>query len=294
MKLETVGAEVAADALVAILERDGAVILEGLASVAQMERAREELAPWLELPVEASPLGNDRFKGMRTLRTSSLLAKSAACRELAMTPRVLEVLDRVLGPQCATYQLSWTQAIRIAPGEAAQVPHRDTNMYPFARPGPECFVNSIWALTEFTAENGGTVVYPGSHLWSDERVPTAEDEAVSVAMAPGSVVLYYGSAYHGGGANRSSVDRIGIGLAYTLGWLRQEENQYLACPLELARTFPVPLQKLMGYDGHHPFLGWHEGADFEWHAGKGQRKRYSTALRGRGSSAPAEPRRPSS
>jgi ectoine hydroxylase-related dioxygenase (phytanoyl-CoA dioxygenase family) len=282
MRIETVGEEIGADALVAILERDGAVIVRGLASATQMERARAELAPWLELPVDESPLGNDRFKGMRTLRTSGLLAKSPACRELATTARVLEVLDRVLGPQCATYQLSWTQAIRIAPGEVAQVPHRDTNMYPFARPGPECFVNSIWALTAFTAENGGTVVYPGSHLWSDERTPTPDDAAVSVEMEPGSVVLYYGSAYHGGGANRASTDRIGIGLAYTLGWLRQEENQYLACPLELARTFPEPLQKLMGYDGHYPFLGWHEGADLEWHFGKGQRKRYATALRGRG------------
>jgi ectoine hydroxylase-related dioxygenase (phytanoyl-CoA dioxygenase family) len=281
MPIATVGRDVDADALVEALEASGAVIVEGLASAEVLDRIARELAPWLDLPLDRSPLGNDRFKGLRTLRTSSLLAKSSGCRELVGTPRILEVLDRVLAPQCAAYQLSWTQAIRIGPGEVAQVPHRDTNMYPFRRPGPECFVNSIWALSDFTAENGGTVFWPGSHRWEDARVPTAADEVAAVEMARGSVVVYYGSAYHGGGANRTAADRVGIGFAYTLGWLRQEENQYLACPPELARTFPRALQDLMGYAGHYPFLGWHEGADPALHAGAGQRKRYSTALRGR-------------
>jgi len=283
MPLESVPAAAPAERLVEVLERDGAVIVEGLATPAAMGRIGDELAPWLTLPIEKSPLGNDRFKGMKTLRTSSLIAKSPGCRDLATTPRVLEVLDRVLGPQCATYQLSWTQAIRIAPGEIAQVAHRDTNMYPFARPGPECFVNTIWALTEFTKENGGTVLYPGSHLWSDARVPTPDDEVAHVEMAPGSVVIYYGSAYHGGGANvTTDRDRIGIGLAYTLGWLRQEENQYLACPPEIARDLPEALRNLIGYAGHYPFLGWHEGADPALHKGAGQRKKYTTSLKGRG------------
>jgi ectoine hydroxylase-related dioxygenase (phytanoyl-CoA dioxygenase family) len=280
--LATVGSDVSAAALVEILEQQGAVIIEGLATPETMDRVAEELAPWLELPIEESPLGNDRFKGMKTLRTSSLMAKSAACRELVMTPRILEVLDLVLGPQCAAYQLTWTQAIRIAPGEVAQVPHRDTNMYPFARPGPECFVNSIWALTDFTEANGATVVYPASHTWDDARSPAASDEVTCAAMKRGSVVVYYGSAYHGGGANQTDTDRIGVGFAYTLGWLRQEENQYLACPSELARTFSPALQELMGYAGHFPFVGWHEGMDPARFTGASQRKRYTTALRGRG------------
>lgn len=282
MPLETVEASVPADDLVALLERDGAVVIAGLASPAQMDRIGGELAPWLTLPIDRSPLGNDRFKRMNTLRTSSLIARSEGCRELAVSPRILEILDRVLGPQCAAYQLSWTQAIRIGPGEVAQIPHRDTNMYPFARPGPECFVNTIWALGAFTAENGGTVVYPGSHRWEDGRTPTPNDEVTSAAMSPGSALVYYGSVWHGGGANRTAGDRVGIGLAYTLGWLRQEENQYLACPPDVARTFPTELQRLLGYQGHFPFLGWHEGADPALHDGSGQRKRYTTALRGRG------------
>lgn len=279
--LQTVAPDTDPADLVDVLERDGAVIVADLAPPGVMDRIAAELAPWLTLPVEQSPLGNDRFKGHKTLRTSSLIAKSAGCRALAMSPLVLGVLDRVLLPQCAAYQLSWTQAIRIAPGEVAQPLHRDTNMYPFRRPGPECFVNTIWALSDFTRDNGGTVVLPGSHRWDDARTPTAADAAARVEMSRGSVVVYYGSAYHGGGANHSAGDRTGVGLAYTLGWLRQEENQYLACPPDVARTLPPALQDLIGYAGHFPFLGWHEGADPARHRGAGQHKGYQTALRGR-------------
>lgn len=282
MPIQTCEPTTAADDLVQILERDGAVVVAGLTSVAHMARIEAELAPWLDRPVDQSPLGNDRFKGLRTLRTSSLIAKSEGCRVLAMNPLVHEVLEQVLGPQCAAYQLSWTQAIRIGADEVAQAPHRDSNMYPFARPGPECFVNTIWALTEFTERNGGTVVWPGSHHWPDGRTPTPDDEVVSVQMQPGSVVVYYGSIWHGGGANRTSADRIGVGLAYTLGWLRQEENQYLACPPEVAATLSPELRRLIGYTGHAPFLGWYEGADPAWAQSISARARYETALRGRG------------
>jgi ectoine hydroxylase-related dioxygenase (phytanoyl-CoA dioxygenase family) len=282
MPLQTVPSTTPIDTLVQLLERDGAIVVEGLATPAQLDQVHDELSPWLDLPLDQSPLGNDRFKGLRTLRTSSLIAKSPTCRTLATDPLVLQILDRVLGPQCAAYQLSWTQAIRIGPGELAQVPHRDTNMYPFARPGPECFVNTIWAMTPFTADNGGTVVWPGSHRWADGRLPTDADEVTQVEMAPGSVVVYLGSVWHGGGANRTERDRIGVGLAYTLGWLRQEENQYLACPPEVARTLSPQLQRLLGYTGHAPFLGWYEGADPAWARSIAERVSYSTALKGRG------------
>lgn len=282
MPLRTVDAATTADDLVAILDADGAVIIDGLATADDLAAIGAELSPWLDLPIDQSPLGNDKFKGLRTLRTSSLIAKSPGCRRLALTPRVLEVLDRVLGPQCASYQLSWTQAIRIGAGEVAQVPHRDTNMYPFARPGPECFVNTIWALTPFTADNGGTVVWPGSHRWPDVRLPTPDDEVVQAVAAPGAVLMYLGSVWHGGGANRTQGDRVGVGLAYTLGWLRQEENQYLACPPDIARTLDPALQRLLGYTGHFPFLGWYEGADADWERSVSAKKRYETGLRGRG------------
>ncbi len=282
MPLLTVPANTDADTLVDHLNRDGAVIVAGLAAPSALDQVRQELAPWLDLPLDQSPLGNDPFKGQRTLRTSSLIAKSATCRDLAMCRLVLGVLDRILLPQCSAYQLSWTQAIRLGAGEIAQVPHRDTNMYPFARPGPECFVNTIWAATPFTAKNGGTVVWPGSHAWPDSRTPTPDDEVTSVEMDVGSVVIYLGSVWHGGGANHTTQDRIGIGLAYTLGWLRQEENQYLACPPEVAATLSPELRALIGYTGHAPFLGWYEGADAAWQRSITGRRPYATALRGRG------------
>lgn len=268
------------DELLAALDRDGAIVLDGRAAPAQLDLIARELAPWLDRPVDRSPLGNNAFTGMRTLRTSALIAKSAGCRELAQADEVLAIADAVLGPQCARFQLSFTQAIKIGPGEAAQAIHRDSTMYPFRRPGPELFINVIWALTDFRRDNGATRVYLGSHRWADGRLPTAEDPWVAAEMPRGSAIIYYGSVFHGGGANVTDEARIGVAFGYTLGWLRQEENQYLAVPPALAQTFPIPLQRLLGYGDHYPFLGWSEGADPDILHGGHVRKRYATDLIG--------------
>jgi ectoine hydroxylase-related dioxygenase (phytanoyl-CoA dioxygenase family) len=268
------------DALTA-LARDGVVVLERALPVEVLARADDELAPWLSRPVEESPVSRNAFTGMSTLRTSALIAKSRACGELAMAPRVLELVDGVLGPQCARFQLSFTQAIAIGPGERPQALHRDTSMYPLKRPGPEVFVNAIWALSDFTADNGATRFLVGSHGWPEGRRPSRDDRQVAAEMARGSAVVYLGSCFHGGGGNRTADSRrIGIAFGYTLGWLRQEENQYLAVPPEVARRLPIDLQRLIGYAEHHPFIGWHEGQDDELFRGGRQRKQYATQIEG--------------
>lgn len=271
------------------LERDGAVVLELPGGAERVDAARVELAPWLSLPTGESPMGNNPFTGMKTLRTSALIRKSRACGALALTPPVLAVVDRVLGPQCARFQLSFTQAIAIAPGERAQIVHRDTTMYPLRRPGPEVFVNVIWAASPFTETNGATVIFPGSHRWPEGRLPTADDERVSASMPKGACVIYYGSVIHGGGQNATANEtRLGIAFGYTLGWLRQEENQYLAVPPEVAKDLPPDLQRLIGYAEHYPFLGWTEGQDHALFRGGASRERYETAIVGGRSKSVAE------
>ena len=101
-------------------------------------------------------------------------------------------------------------------------------------------------MTDFTAQNGATRVVPGSHTFED-KLRFTEADTEPAEMARGSVFLYPGTTYHGGGANRSDTNRTGIALSYSASWLRQEENQYLSCPPEIARTFEPELQDLMGY-----------------------------------------------
>lgn len=262
------------------LERDGVAVIDALVPGTKMRAVEQELSAWLAAPDDQSPLGNNTFTGMATYRTSGLIRKSESCRELVMNALVLDVVDRVLGPQCARFQLTFTQAIRIGPGEVAQVAHQDTAMYPFARPGPEVFVNAIWAAGDFTADNGATRFYPGSHRWPGDRTPQSSDRTVAAEMACGSVVIYYGSCWHFGGANITALPRTGIAFGYTLGWLRQEENQYLAVPIELARTLPHDLQRLLGYAEHQPFLGWYEGQDHDVFRGGSSRNEYATELIG--------------
>ena len=172
----------------------------------------------------------------------------------------MAVADRVLLPNCARYQLNIAGVIQIEPGESAQALHRDTMIYPFRHPCPSILMAIIWAITDFTAANGGTRIAPGSHLWEQDREPF-KDEIISVEMPAGSLLIYLGGVWHGGGDNRSNSNRTALAMQYSVGWLRQEENQYLSHPPEVARDYPEELQRLIGYDFGGPFLGFVEGDD---------------------------------
>jgi ectoine hydroxylase-related dioxygenase (phytanoyl-CoA dioxygenase family) len=208
--------------------------------------------------VGATPTGADEFAGLRTRRTGALLARSVAFRELAAHPIVIDALDRVLGDHTTSYQLHLTQVIEIGAGEPAQLVHRDQwafDFFPFPA-GFEVECHTMWALTDFTEANGATRVIPGSSTWPDKLRPTVDD-TVPAEMPRGSLLLYVGSLYHGGGANQTAEPRRGVNVGYTLSWLRQEENQYLACPPEVARELPVELAQLAGYRRGAYALGYY-------------------------------------
>src|SRR5215469_16461344 len=181
-----------------------------------------------------------------------------------MNPLVLGSANRILS-RATSLQVNATQVITIGPGEPAQVVHRDQwafDRYPFAK-DYQVIVNTIWAMTDFTAQNGATRVVVGSHTFEDKLTFT-EGDTEPAEMSKGSVFLYLGTTYHGGGANRSEADRIGIAFSYSVSWLRQEENQYLAVPLEIARTLPEELLRLMGYQRGAYALGYSMTCAIRW------------------------------
>jgi ectoine hydroxylase-related dioxygenase (phytanoyl-CoA dioxygenase family) len=249
-----VGADASIDEVEAALREGGCVVVERLAPLALMERIEEELTPFLTVTLP----GADEFTGVRTRRTGSLLARSRSFADLAAHPTVLGTLDRVLGDHATSYQLHLTQIIEIGPGEPAQLVHRDQWAFDFFTfpAGFEVECHTMWAMSEFTEENGATRVIPGSHRWTDKLRPTPE-ETIPAEMQKGSVLFYLGSLYHGGGPNRSDAPRRGVNVGYTLSWLRQEENQYLACPPEVARNLPEDVARLAGYRRGAYALGYY-------------------------------------
>ena len=227
----------------AVVARDGCVVVDELVPGTTLDQLLDELAPWLQ----ATPAGPDDFSGRSTRRTGGLVARSGTARDLVMHPLVLGVVEQVLA-HATNFQLHLTQVIAIGPGESGQAIHRDQwafDFFPFPR-GYEVQCNTIWAMTDFTAANGATRVMPGSHTF-DDGLRFAEADTEPAEMAKGSVLFYTGSLYHGGGANRSDAVRTGLNLTYDVAWLRQEENQYLSVPLEVARELPDDLLRLIGY-----------------------------------------------
>jgi ectoine hydroxylase-related dioxygenase (phytanoyl-CoA dioxygenase family) len=250
--LQHLPADASSDTIAAILDTDGALILDDVLEPAQMAAVMGELNPY----IEATPVGRDQFTGFATTRTGALVARSPLSRELVMHPAILAACDAYLLRACDRYQLHLTQVIRIRPGQPRQALHRDRLAWGGFLKEVEPQLNTIWAMTDFTRENGATQVVPGSPGWDEGR--RAEPHEIGYAeMKAGSVLVYSGSVIHGGGENSSNGDRVGVNITYCLGWLRQEENQYLSCPPEIARTLDKRLQALLGYAMGSYALGYY-------------------------------------
>ncbi len=241
--------------------RDGGAIITDLISHKLVDQVADELRPHFD--EQGTRFQND-FNGYTTLRLSAILGLSRTSAEFIAHPRVMEVADAVLLPHCANYRIGSCTAIEIHPGEETQTLHRDDSFYPIRMPNVEFQISAMWALDDFTAINGATRIVPNSHGCVD--FPEFEESnVVQAVMSKGSVLFYLGSTVHGGGANRSDSPRSGLINTYSLGWLRQEENHYLAIPREIADSYPENVRRLMGYQVHGESLGVYPGdPDDRW------------------------------
>ena len=165
------------------------------------------------------------------------------------------VADAVLLPHCATYQVGSMSAIEILPGESAQALHRDDSLYPIETAGMELQIGVMWALDDFTAENGGTRVVLGSHRFLRSWHLPGVSDWEPAEMPKGSVLVWHGSLWHGGGANRTDTRRVGIAMNYCAGFIRQQENQQLGIPREVAAGFSPRLRALVGYGIYRGLIG---------------------------------------
>ena len=253
MTLKTLGPTATTNDVLAELDQAGAVIVKDVIGAQILERFNAEVMPY----VERTPMGRDDFLGKSTKRTGALAARSQICRDLILHDLVLGAAEAFLAPYTKKIILHLTQTIEIHPGSSAQAIHRDRYAWGTHLPQSiEPQLNTIWAMTDFTAENGATHCVPGSHRWSWEQ-QARSDQICQAEMSKGSVFFYTGSILHHGGANMSNAPRLGLNLTYCLGWLRQEENQYLSCPPELAKDFDPKLQELLGYTQGEYALGYY-------------------------------------
>jgi hypothetical protein len=237
------------DADLVALDRDGYVIWENLLSTEACQQIRDVVGPWL------AHSGRNSFEGRRTQRIYSVLSRTRVCDRLVDHPRVLAVLDRLLMPN---YLLSALQVINIQPGESAQLAHHDDGFYPIPRPRAPLAAATIWAIDDFTAENGATVVLPGSHRWGKRR-PGPDDRALPVLMPAGSCVFFVGTLWHGGGANTTTRARLAVTAQYCQPWLRSMEAFTLSVPRDIARTVSDDIRRMLGYSIHPPFVGAVDG-----------------------------------
>ena len=227
----------------------GCTVVRGVLDDTECATLLEDLAR-LEAELDVRPADNG-FEGRSTLRVYNLLRHGRLWEQLPVHPRVLPVVEGVLDRGCLISSLS---SVRIQPGETAQPIHADDQLFPLTPPHPPVVCNTMWALTPFTDANGATRVVPASHT---QGKPTfgGDYDTVAAEMDAGDVLVWHGSLWHGGGANATSADRVGIAVNYCAGWVRQQENQQLGLQPSLVATFEPRLQELVGYGVYQGLIG---------------------------------------
>lgn len=228
----------------------GYTIIEGAIEDAFIDALAADLER-LESDLGVVPAGNP-FEGAHTVRIYNLLVHGPNFAQIPVHPNVLPVIEGVLDDGCLVSSLS---SIAICPGETAQPIHADDQLIPLGKPHAPTVCNTMWALTDFTEPNGATRIIPGSHLADRSPDFGVHYDSVPAVMAKGSVLVWHGSLWHGGGANTTGDRRVGVAMNYCAGFIRQQENQQLGVPLELVRQFPPRLQELCGFGVYHGLIG---------------------------------------
>ena len=232
------------------IAREGYTVVENAIEADLVEALHEDLLR-LERQYDVKPADNP-FEGARTVRIYTLLVHGGLYERIPVHEHVLPLVERVLDRGCLVSSLS---SISIDPEEIAQPIHADDQLIPLPKPHVPIVCNSMWAITDFTEENGATRVIPGSHLRDHSPQFGQPYESMPAEMSRGSVLVWNGSLWHGGGANRSGARRVGIAMNYCAGWIRQQENQQLGIPREIARGFSPRLRDLVGYGIYNGLLG---------------------------------------
>jgi len=248
------------------IARDGYTILERVIEPELVAALADDLLR-LEQQYDVKPAGN-AFEGSRTVRIYNLLVHGALYEQIPVHPQVLPVVEGVLDDGCLVSSLS---SISIDPEERAQPIHADDQLLPLQKPHVPTVCNTMWALTDFTEANGATRIIPGSHLRDHSPEFGSRHESIAAEMPRGSVLVWHGSLWHGGGANRTGRRRIGIAMNYCAGWIRQQENQQLGIPREIASRFSDRLKELVGYGVYHGLVGHIDKRDPKFLLGDGPR-----------------------
>lgn len=243
------------EAHLARVETDGYTIVEDAIEPDLVAELRDTLRRLFgQLGVE--PKGN-RAEGFATRRLYNLIPRAAVFERLPVHPNVLPLVERLLEPECL---LSGTTAMDIGPGECLQGLHADDGLIRVRRPHPPMMSTTIWALTEFTADNGATRIVPGSHKEPGHPDPDNESIAVPAEMAPGSVLVMDSQLWHCGGPN-TTVDewRLGLNVQYVRGFLRTQQNHYLGIPHDAVAGYSRRLRQLLGYELYRGIMGHIDG-----------------------------------
>ena len=259
MTIQHYAADAPLDEIAATLEHDGCVVVTDLIDEKLRNQVKQELSPHMARPHVIQDDDPEAFYPGKTRRVSALVSRSdSVTQQLIDHPVSRKMCHSTLLPNSEYgYQLHVTAALEVGPGAREQILHREEDSFTyFPLPRPNLITASMWAISDFRADNGATLLVPGSHKWAAGREPSS-DEIIQAEMPAGSVLYWMGGLLHGAGSNTAEDWRYGVILTYSAGWVRQEENQYLDVPAERLAALSPELRQVLGFDMYSA-LGFHD------------------------------------
>ncbi len=237
------------------IDADGYTIVEDAITPELCAGLRDEIRQLFQR-LDVQPKGN-RAEGFATKRLYNLVPRAEIFQQLPVQDNVLPLVEQLLEPECL---LSGTTAMDIGPGERLQGLHADDGLFKIGRPHRPMMATTIWALTDFTEDNGSTRIVPGSHREPGHPDPNDEDLGVPAVMPAGSVMIMDSQLWHCGGPNTTTDQwRLGLNVQYVRGFFRTQQNHYLSIPHDQLAGYSRRLRELLGFELYRGIMGHVEG-----------------------------------
>jgi ectoine hydroxylase-related dioxygenase (phytanoyl-CoA dioxygenase family) len=225
----------------------GCAIVEDVVPPDLLDRSRDAMYE-VQARIRAE-IGEERLERAGELGVLRLMLRyDPLFVEFLELPEVLAVVDATVS---ATAILHLQNGLVLPPAGATAPDvfqlrfHRD---FPRELNGFVASINTFFAIDEFTAENGGTILVPGTH--QKDPAPTEEFMAnaqISAECPPGSMIVFDSTLLHAAGLNRSGQDRMAINQQFTRSWIKQQVDYVRALGDDFIASQQPRTQQLLGW-----------------------------------------------
>jgi len=224
------------------LKIQGYTLLPNVIAQDELVETRKHLDALLDKDI--ADYGRENLLKMRELGTLRfMLAHDPYFIEFANRRSIMELIEAVIGETCI---LHLQNGIVLVPSEKHQqgAYHQDFRLW---MNGYDVSLNAFSLIDDFTPENGGTIIVPGTHVLEDRPSDDyLERNQIQINGPAGTVMVFNSRLWHRGGDNRTTQPRRAINMQFTRAFIRQQVDYAHCLPEQQYAELPERTQQILG------------------------------------------------